>query len=157
MRFTHKGWFGLCPVYISRQPEGEHYTFIYKYTEWLFDLSNDIFAFIAAMVYVFTGDDEYDVKVVATFTKELDEPFEVDENGYVIDEGPLYIKPEHPDYDEYLYDFIWGFKVGIDSVSGGKLTALGVASELIEVCYYDADESFFIEQEELRTFLIFER
>ena len=48
--YTHKGWIGLCPVYIanknSASPEIEPR---YPMTEWLLHLSLWLFAFFGAM------------------------------------------------------------------------------------------------------------
>lgn len=38
--YTHKGWFGLCPVYVSEPGwENEAIEARYPWTDWLIDLS----------------------------------------------------------------------------------------------------------------------
>lgn len=71
--YTHKGWFGLCPVYIS-EPHSVEPGIEPRYpcTDWLLDLSAFFFrAFINRPVYDYP---EWATRV----TGELEDPFVVE-------------------------------------------------------------------------------
>lgn len=67
-QFTHKGWFGLCPVYIAETyTECPHLEPRYPFTEWLLDISEFMFNVMGAM----NPHDEgyFPIKITGEYTK----------------------------------------------------------------------------------------
>lgn len=71
--YTHKGWFGLCPVYLeaphSDEPGIEP---IYPFTEWLMTLS--VWASVMCFRLFDIGNPRWPIRV----TGELEDPFVVE-------------------------------------------------------------------------------
>lgn len=55
--YTHKGWFGLCPVYAAPYSAGEAFEARYPFTDWIIELS----AFLYGSYFQMSGKgfDEY--------------------------------------------------------------------------------------------------
>lgn len=77
IEFTHKGWFGLCPVYMSKPfsgcPEIEP---IYPFTDWLMDFS----AFVYGLCFKMAGALNPEFEPLWPFTRitELKEPIQAE-------------------------------------------------------------------------------
>ena len=56
--FTHKGWFGLCPVYIGDiNSEGPMLSARWDCIEWLMDLSEAIYSVVMPVHHWITGEE----------------------------------------------------------------------------------------------------
>lgn len=71
--YTHKGWFGLCPVYIAEPLANDPWIDArYPCTDWLIDLSALFFR-----VFVNRGADDYPTWAIRV-TGELEDPIVVE-------------------------------------------------------------------------------
>lgn len=63
MKYTHKGWIGLCPVYIgNKESASPDIDPRIPYTEWLLHLSLAVFDFIGSV----TGNDDGGIPILVT-------------------------------------------------------------------------------------------
>lgn len=70
--FTHKGWLGLCPVYLGNlESEGPLVAARWGCVEWLLDLSEAIYSVTMPVYHWLTGEEPmYAIRV----TGEIGEP-----------------------------------------------------------------------------------
>ena len=73
--FTHKGWFGLCPIYIS-EPYSEGPTLEPRipYTGWFLDLQADIYGIFFNLVQ--DEDPMWPIKITGELKKPVVMDFE---------------------------------------------------------------------------------
>jgi len=63
MLFTHKGWFGFCPVYIAE----EHEAIIARYNlDWFLKLNKEIAQLILDTIGLITHSDDFEIDTITT-------------------------------------------------------------------------------------------